>query len=42
MMQVIKAICYGTIVSIMAAGCATIQDPGQKSFLSDYSKLSAN
>jgi hypothetical protein len=23
----------------MAAGCATVQDPGQKSFLSDYSKL---
>ena len=23
----------------MATGCATVQDPGQKSFLSDYSKL---
>jgi hypothetical protein len=39
MMQVTKAICCGTIVSVMAAGCATVQDPGQKSFLSDYSKL---
>ena len=39
MMQVIKAICFGTVVSTMAAGCATVQDPGQKGFLSDYSKL---
>ncbi len=39
MMQVIKAICFGTIVSTMAAGCATVQNPGQKEFLSDYSKL---
>ena len=39
MMQVIKAICFGAIVSVMAAGCATVQDPGQKEFLSDYSKL---
>lgn len=39
MMQVIKAICFGAIVSAMAAGCATVQDPGQKAFLSDYSNL---
>ncbi len=39
MMQVIKAICFGAIVSVMAAGCATVQDPGQTEFLSDYSKL---
>ncbi len=39
MMQVIKAICFGAIVSVMAAGCATVQDPGQREFLSDYSKL---
>jgi len=39
MMQVIKAICFGTIVSTMAAGCATVQDPGRSGFLSDYSKL---
>ena len=39
MMQVIKAICFGAIISTMAAGCATVQDPGQKGFLSDYSKL---
>ena len=39
MMHVIKVICFGAIVSAMAAGCATVQDPGQKAFLSDYSKL---
>ncbi len=39
MMQVIRAICIGTIVGTMTLGCATVQDPGQKSFLSDYSKL---
>jgi hypothetical protein len=39
MMHVIKVICFGAIVSGMAAGCATVQDPGQKAFLSDYSKL---
>ena len=39
MMQVIKAICFGAIVSAMAAGCATVQDPGRTGFLSDYSKL---
>ncbi len=39
MMHVIKVICVGTIVSAMAAGCATVQDPGRTGFLSDYSKL---
>ena len=39
MMQVIKAICFGAIISTIAAGCATVQDPGQKGFLSDYSQL---
>ena len=39
MMQVIRTICFAGIASAMAAGCATVQDPGQKGFLSDYSKL---
>ncbi len=39
MTHVIKVICFGTIVSAMAAGCATVQDPGRTGFLSDYSKL---
>ncbi len=39
MMHVIKVICFGAIVSAMAAGCATVQDPGRTGFLSDYSKL---
>ena len=39
MMQVIKAICFGAIISATVAGCATVQNPGQKGFLSDYSKL---
>ncbi len=39
MMHVIKAICFGAILSAMAAGCATVQDPGRTGFLSDYSKL---
>ncbi len=39
MMQVIKAIWFGTIVSTMAAGCATVGDPGRSGFLSDYSRL---
>jgi hypothetical protein len=39
MMHVIKVICFGAIVSGMAAGCATVQDPGQAGFLSDYSNL---
>lgn len=39
MMHVIKVICFGAIVSSMAAGCATVQDPGRTGFLSDYSNL---
>ena len=39
MMHIIKVICFGAIVSSMAAGCATVQDPGRTGFLSDYSKL---
>ncbi len=39
MTHVIKVICFGAIVSAMAAGCATVQDPGRTGFLSDYSKL---
>ena len=39
MTHVIKVICFGTIVSAMAAGCATVQDPGRTGLLSDYSKL---
>ncbi len=39
MTHVIKVICFGAIVSAMAAGCAPVQDPGQAGFLSDYSKL---
>jgi len=39
MTHVIKVICFGAIVSAMAAGCATVQDPGQAGFLSDYSNL---
>jgi len=38
-MQVFRAICIGAIVSATVTGCATVQDPGQKGFLSDYSKL---
>ena len=38
-MQIIRVICFGAIVSVMTAGCATIQDPGRTDFLSDYSKL---
>ena len=38
-MQVIKVISFGAILSALAAGCATVQDPGQAGFLSDYSNL---
>ena len=38
-MHVIKVICFGAILSVMVTGCATVQDPGQKAFLSDYAKL---
>ena len=39
MTQAIKVIFIGAILSALAAGCATVQDPGQAGFLSDYSKL---
>jgi hypothetical protein len=39
MTQLIKVISFGAILSALAAGCATVQDPGQKGFLSDYSNL---
>jgi len=38
-MQVTKAMFFGAIVSAMAVGCATVQDPGKFGFLSDYSNL---
>ncbi len=39
MMRVIKIIFFGAILSALGAGCATVQDPGQAGFLSDYSNL---
>ncbi len=39
MTNLIKLIFFGTIFSALAAGCATVQDPGQSGFLSDYSNL---
>ncbi len=39
MMRVIKIISFGAILGALAAGCATVQDPGQAEFLSDYSNL---
>ncbi len=39
MMRVIKVISFGTILCALVAGCATVQDPGQAGFLSDYSNL---
>ncbi len=39
MTRVIRAFFFGAIFSALAAGCATIQDPGQAGFLSDYSNL---
>jgi hypothetical protein len=39
MMRVIKVIYFGAILGALAAGCATVQDPGQAGFLSDYSNL---
>ncbi len=34
-----RVIFFGTILSALAAGCATVQDPGQAGYLSDYSNL---
>ena len=39
MKKVFRAIWVAAIVSTMAAGCATVGDPGRSGFLSDYSKL---
>ncbi len=39
MTNLIKLIFFGTIFSALAAACATVQDPGQAGFLSDYSNL---
>ncbi len=39
MIRVIRAFFFGAIFSALAAGCATVQNPGQAGFLSDYSKL---
>ena len=39
MTQLIKLISFGAILCALATGCATVQDPGQAGFLSDYSNL---
>ncbi len=39
MTKVIKVIFFGAILGALAAACATVQDPGQAGFLSDYSNL---
>ena len=39
MTQLIKIISFGAILGALAVGCATVQDPGQAGFLSDYSNL---
>ena len=39
MMWVIRVISFGAILGALAVGCATVQDPGQAGFLSDYSNL---
>ncbi len=39
MTQLIKVISFGAILGALAAGCATVQNPGQAGFLSDYSNL---
>ncbi len=39
MTHVMKVIFFGAILGALAAGCATVQDPGQAGFLSDYSNL---
>jgi len=39
MTLVMKVICFGAALGVLAAGCATVQDPGQAGFLSDYSNL---
>ena len=39
MTRLIRVIFFGTILSVLATACATVQDPGQSGFLSDYSNL---
>ncbi len=39
MTHVMKVICFGAVLGVLAAACATVQDPGQSGFLSDYSNL---
>lgn len=39
MTRLTRVIFFGTILSALAAGCATVQDPGQAGYLSDYSNL---
>ena len=39
MTHVMKVICFGAVLGVLGASCATVQDPGQAGFLSDYSKL---
>ena len=39
MTRLIRVIFFGTILSVLATACATVQDPGQAGFLSDYSNL---
>ncbi len=39
MTKVIKVIFFGAILGALGAGCATVQNPGQAGFLSDYSNL---
>ncbi len=39
MTHVMKVICFGAVLGVLAAACATVQDPGQAGFLSDYSNL---
>ncbi len=39
MTRLTRVIFFGTILSVLATACATVQDPGQSGFLSDYSSL---
>jgi len=39
MTHVMKVICFGAALGVLAAGCATVQHPGHAGFLSDYSNL---
>jgi len=39
MTHVMKVIFFGAALGVLAAGCATVQNPGQAGFLSDYSNL---